>query len=197
MGVNTVNLAAMIGSRICHDLISPIGAINNGLELLQMTGSMQGPETNLIADSVDNASARIRFFRIAYGLAGDQQLSVGEVEDILTSVSHGARVKLRWQATSPHGREQVRLAFLAAQCCECALPQGGEVRMSEQDDKWTVSGTGPLVAVDPALWATLSGSQEAELTPASVQFALLQTLAQGMGKTLRVISETNRIDLRF
>ncbi len=54
------DLAALIGSRICHDLISPIGAIGNGLELLSMAGA-GGPEVALISDSVSNANARIRF----------------------------------------------------------------------------------------------------------------------------------------
>ena len=67
MGECNVNLAALIGSRICHDLISPIGAINNGLELLDMNGGVQGAEMELISGSVGNAGARIRFFRIAFG----------------------------------------------------------------------------------------------------------------------------------
>lgn len=59
-----LDLPALIGSRICHDLISPIGAINNGLELLNMagTGAAPGPELELIGQSVESASARIRFF---------------------------------------------------------------------------------------------------------------------------------------
>ena len=57
-------LAALIGSRICHDLVSPIGAIGNGVELLAMAGAA-GPEVRLIAESVAAANARIRFFRIA------------------------------------------------------------------------------------------------------------------------------------
>ena len=69
------DLAALLGSRICHDLISPIGAIGNGLELLMMDGSAAGPEMALISESVGNANARIRFFRVAYGLAqGNQRL---------------------------------------------------------------------------------------------------------------------------
>ena len=63
MGQSNINLAALIGSRICHDLISPIGAINNGLELLGMSDAREGPELELISESVGNASARIRFFR--------------------------------------------------------------------------------------------------------------------------------------
>ena len=55
MGASDVNLAELIGSRICHDLISPIGAITNGLELLEMVGAVQGPEMELISGSVGSA----------------------------------------------------------------------------------------------------------------------------------------------
>ena len=60
MQQRNLNLSALIGSRICHDLISPIGAINNGLELLGMTTRQAGPEMALISESVENAAARIR-----------------------------------------------------------------------------------------------------------------------------------------
>ncbi len=57
------NLATLIGSRICHDLISPIGAIHNGLELLELSGGMsQTPEMQLIVESCANARARVTFF---------------------------------------------------------------------------------------------------------------------------------------
>jgi histidine phosphotransferase ChpT len=62
-------IAALIASRICHDLISPIGAIGNGMELMALSSGQEqsSPELDLISQSVENANARIRFFRIAYG----------------------------------------------------------------------------------------------------------------------------------
>ena len=84
---NSGNLAALIGSRICHDLISPIGAISNGLELLELAGAAQSPELDLIGESVSNAEARIRFFRIAYGYANDQMIGPAEVTPILNSLN--------------------------------------------------------------------------------------------------------------
>ena len=68
MGQETT-FATLIGSRICHDLISPIGAINNGIELIEMGSTASTPEMTLISESVVNASARIRYFRIAFGAA--------------------------------------------------------------------------------------------------------------------------------
>lgn len=63
--------AALIPSRICHDVISQIGAIGNGMELMALSSGQEqsSPELDLILQSVENANARIRFFRIAYGSA--------------------------------------------------------------------------------------------------------------------------------
>lgn len=102
MRPSNLNLAALIGSRICHDLISPIGAINNGLELLGMTAPTEGPEFELISQSVGNASARIRFFRIAYGAASVQLVGRAEIVSILADVMGGAGWKWlgdRWMVS--------------------------------------------------------------------------------------------------
>lgn len=96
MGHNRNNLTALIGSRICHDLISPIGAIANGLELMQMSGSPLTAEMALITDSVQNANARIRFFRVAYGHAAAQQMmGRAEIIGILQDIAQGARVRFQ------------------------------------------------------------------------------------------------------
>ena len=67
------DLVALVGSRLCHDLISPLGAIGNGVELLTMTATTLSPELQLITESVAAANARIKFFRLAFGRAGEQR----------------------------------------------------------------------------------------------------------------------------
>ena len=91
MPESEIEFAALIGSRICHDLISPIGAVNNGLELLSMTGVSPSPELALIGDSVDSASARIRFFRVAFGAAENQMIGPTEINAILRDYYRGSR----------------------------------------------------------------------------------------------------------
>ncbi|MFC4214267.1 histidine phosphotransferase family protein [Pseudophaeobacter arcticus] len=178
MAVDTANLAALIGSRICHDLISPVGAINNGLELLAMSGAMAGPELELISDSVLNANARIRFFRIAFGAAGDQQMGRAEIVSVLDDISKAGRLKFQWDFTEGCNRSDVRMAFLAALCLESALPYGGMITMTCTDGKWSVSGEGRKINIDAPLWAYLDGSDtSANLTPAQVQFAMLPAAA--------------------
>ncbi len=179
MAVDTANLAALIGSRICHDLISPVGAINNGLELLEMSGAMAGPELELISDSVLNANARIRFFRVAFGSAGDQQMGRAEIVSVLDDISKAGRLKFQWNHGEGCSRSEVRIAFLAALCLETALPYGGMISISCEAGKWTVAGEGRKINVEAPLWGYLDASDaSANLTPAQVQFAMLPVAAQ-------------------
>ncbi|NVK16693.1 MAG: histidine phosphotransferase [Rhodobacteraceae bacterium] len=198
MGVDNANLAALVGSRICHDLISPVGAINNGLELLGMAGSMSGPELELISDSVANANARIRFFRIAFGSAGDQQTPRAEVVSVLEDVGKGGRIQYQWSPLEGCTRSEARLALLSALCLESALPYGGTVKIFCADGKWTVVGEGRKVTVDDELWARVSGgSSNAEITPALVQFALLPEAAKEAGRTVRLELNLENITMQF
>ena len=83
------DFAALIGSRICHDLISPLGAIGNGVELLEMSSAGASPEMALISESVASANARIRFFRIAFGAAGSGgSVAAAEIRSILAAMTH-------------------------------------------------------------------------------------------------------------
>ncbi len=179
-------LAALIGSRICHDLISPIGAISNGLELLELSGAAQGPEMGLIADSVAHAGARIRFFRLAYGAAGDQRVGRDEVVSVLEAVHAGGRLRVDWAVSGHQPRVLVRLALLALQCCETAMPMGGEVRIAETGGRWTVTARSERMSFDEALWAALGGDAVDEITPARVQFLLLPTTAAEAGRVVEV-----------
>lgn len=198
MGESTVNLATLIGSRICHDLISPIGAINNGLELLEMTGGPSGPEMDLISGSVGSAGARIQFFRIAYGMAGTQSLGAQEVGSVLDSVTRDTRVAVDWTCTAPCPRTEIRLAFLAFQCCETALPQGGRVLIGCADSRWTVAATGPALSLDPTIWEALSNPNAGtDITPALVQFALLPAAAAELGRRIEVRSDDGQITIQF
>ena len=78
------DLTSLVGTRICHDLVNPLGAISNGVELMGLAGSARSPELDLIEESVQSASARIRFFRLAYG-SGDDDVLLGRAEIIAIS----------------------------------------------------------------------------------------------------------------
>jgi len=203
MGHNSLNIASLIGSRICHDLISPIGAINNGIELMGMSqpGPMS-PEMALIAESCDNAAARIRYFRVAFGSAGSKQrIGAAEIEGILADVLRGGRLRVDWQTAGDQPRSEVQLAFLALMCFETALPYGGDVAIAFRDEHWVITGAAPRMSLNDALWQGLGAAPSdetgAEITPALVQFALLPVLVADFGRKIETQIEESRLTMRI
>jgi len=192
------DMAAMVASRICHDLIGPIGAIVNGLELLEMAGGTPGPEQELIVQSAESASAKLRFFRIAFGTPGSQSVGGTDIATLLEEIGRDSRLQVTWQPEGAQPRSAVRLAFLALLCCEAALPRGGHAHVIEEDGAWTVTASGAPVAVDPDIWAFVEGAGDtAALPPAKVQFALLPVIAAGLGRELRGEYDDAALTLRF
>jgi len=184
------DLATLVGSRICHDLISPIGAIGNGVELLELTSGSASPEISLISESVQNANARIRFFRIAFGAAkADQIVSRKDVLSILEATARGGRLTYYWQADGDHQRTDVRIAFLLLLCFETAMPIGGDVSVQQVGGQWVLTARSERLNIDPDLWSPLQNNMASPTeTAAQVQFALLP----------EVMSETDRkLDISF
>ena len=122
------DIASLISSRICHDLVSPLGAITNGLELMELSGVTSGPEYGLLNDSVANATARINFFRYAFGGRGyGDTVSGRAVRTILSDFYGDSRIDVRWQVAGDVPRVQAKLALLLIQCLETFLPVGGQI----------------------------------------------------------------------
>ena len=184
------DMSALVASRICHDLISPLGAIGNGIELMALESEIPSAEMALVSESVRNASARLRFFRIAFGHAlPGQPVAAGELQPVLSDLGRGARVSFQWRVTGPVQRAEAKLAYLAILCLEAALPYGGTVTADREDDLWSVRAEGRELRYDPALWNRLRREGAAlparedrpDITPAQIQFVLLaaEILAQG------------------
>jgi histidine phosphotransferase ChpT len=193
------DLAALIASRICHDLISPIGAIGNGVELLAMDASAQRPEMALIAESVANANARIRFFRISFGAAStDQRIARSEVMSVLTDLTRGGRISYAWTSVADLPRREVRLVFLLLQCVETALAYGGKVTVAREDTGWTILAEATRLKIDAALWEVLTEPRApSEIGANQVHFALVpEELARQSRRLVTDIGETS-IRLRF
>ncbi len=110
-----LRVAELICSRLCHDLISPISAINNGIELIAEVGDEARPDADLlIADSARNASRRLRAFRYAYGLAG-QDVKLDEIRSVALAYFEDTKVNIDWPPTSvdmPAGSGKVILNLL-------------------------------------------------------------------------------------
>lgn len=183
-GLTETDLTALLGSRLCHDLISPIGAIGNGVELLSMSQETPGPELELIAQSVAAANARVKFFRVAFGQAAPgQMMGRAETGRLLVEASALGRLDFVWDLTEDQPRALVKLAFLAMLCLETALPFGGTITVRSSAELWEITAHSEKARGDAALFAALGGAPF-EITPARIQFALLPREARRQSRSL-------------
>lgn len=193
------DLHGLIGSRICHDLISPLGAIGNGVELLTMSGITDMPEIALISESIENANARIRFFRIAFGSASEgARIGIAELKSILQDLYRGNRISVDWHVSEDVSRQSAKLVCLVILCLESALPYGGRISISRTGDRWHVTGSADRLKFDPALWDQIdSQSAPNDIAPSEVQFAMIGPTAREQGKLLQVQRSNESIAISF
>ena len=187
-------LATLIASRICHDLISPVGAISNGLELVALGGSLSnGPELSLINESCASASARIRFFRVAFGAARGQDMGAAEISSILQDKTALGRLSIDWQYTENVARSDARLLFLLILCLETAMPFEGHITVSRSPRRWRLEGKTKRMNAVPEMWEILSNpAMPPNLSPGEVHFALVGPALAAANRRLSVeLGETS------
>lgn len=180
--MNDIELNSLVGSRICHDLMSPLGAIGNGVELLSMAGVSAAPEITLITESVESANARIRFFRIAFGSASPgSAIGNTELRSVLRDLYRGHRLSVDWRPREDAERGEAKLAFLLLQCLETTMPWGGKILVTQTDGSWSIIGKADRLKVDQALWSVILEAKDlTEINAASVHFALIRPTAMQM-----------------
>lgn len=210
MSARDRDLPALVGSRICHDLISPLGAISNGLELIDMAtasgtpGAIGTAEMDLIRQSVANASARVSFFRIAFGAAPHGvSIASADIARILEAHFADGRTRVDWLPASEIPRRDAKRAFLAVLCIAQALPRGGciEVAQDPQSRRFTIAAESEHLRIDEALWsALLDPATEPDKMPvdaAQVNFALLAEMTGNRQQPLEGGWGSGRVWLRF
>ncbi|MGR3570748.1 histidine phosphotransferase family protein [Brevirhabdus sp.] len=190
---DALDYAGLVSARICHDIVNPLGAIGNGLELLMMETRSVGPELALMQDSFRSADAKVRFLRVAFGHHdAAEQMQIREAIAIAHAAFADSRVLLDWAAPEGGGdatvdRARVRAIFLALQCVQTALPFGGECRVAalagsgdglagsgDGRRAWRISGHSDRLRIDAALWDMLgTGRMAAAPNPAQIHFLLL------------------------
>lgn len=134
-----IEFAALLVSRVCHDLVGPLGAVVNGMEVLEdeRDPAMREDAIKLVTMSADQALARIQFMRIAFGAAGSAgaELDLGEIGRLVTGLLEGGKIKLEWNAQRLYWHKDwakllMNATLLAADC----LPRGGLVTVETNED---------------------------------------------------------------
>lgn len=200
--LSALDLGALLCSRICHDIISPVGAINNGLELLDEGGADEDA-MRLIRASARNASARLQFARIAFGAAGSagMQIDTGDAESVATAFLANEKPEFIWKggrALLP--KNKVKLLLNLILVANGGIPRGGtltvELHDLETSPRFTLTARGPMVRVPARFLELHSGVKSDEPIDAhAVQpyYALL--LAREAGMTISIHASPEEIVL--
>jgi histidine phosphotransferase ChpT len=189
--IEALDLAALLCSRVCHDLISPVGAIVNGLEVLAEDNDEETKTfaLDLIKKSAGTASAKLQFCRIAFGAAGSAgaQIDVGDAETIARGFLEDDKTKLAWnlpRSLLPKNRVKLllNLLLIAGQ----TIPRGGTLTVDPigagESMGFRVSAAGGNAKVQPAVAALLAGDTEgATLDAHRIQPFYASLLAQACG----------------
>src|ERR1044071_7625220 len=128
--LSALALAALLCSRVCHDLISPVGAIVNGLEVLEEENDEETKTfaLDLIKRSAGNASAKLQFCRLAFGAAGSAgvQIDVGDAESLARGFIEDDKTKLAWNLPRVLlAKNRVKLLLNMLIIAGQGIPRGG------------------------------------------------------------------------
>lgn len=144
ISLDSLDLAALLCSRVCHDVISPVGAIVNGLEVMEDDSdpSMKEFALDLIRKSARQASARLQFARLAFGAAGSAgaAIDLGDAETVAKGFIGDDRTTVTWNARRmllPKNRVKLLLNLLVI--AQQGIPRGGAIDVTVEGDEQTTS----------------------------------------------------------
>ena len=200
-----MDLAALLCSRVCHDVISPVGAIVNGLEVLEdeKDAEMREVAIELIKKSANAASARLQFCRLAFGAAGSVGASVdtGDAEAVTRGLISNERTKLLWNAARQFApKNKVKLLLNLSLIALAAIPRGGVVTvdLTGQDDTLVirVEAKGSYARVAHGVADLVSGEPESGAVDAhTIQPFFTGLVARDCGMAVTLVVETETVTL--
>jgi histidine phosphotransferase ChpT len=170
--ISDLDLAALLCSRVCHDVISPVGAIANGLELFddpEMDEETKATALDMIRSSAKTAGAKLKFCRIAFGAAGTAGalIDLSEAGEVARAFVGEEKVKLDWQAPRENRpKQQVKLLLNMLLLAIAGIPRGGVVTVAADGDHLTVRASGERAKISEPLAEVLAGTADLSLLDA-------------------------------
>lgn len=192
--IGATELAALICSKVCHDIINPVGAIINGLEVLADDdgGDMKEMAMDLVWKSAESASSQLKFARFAFGAAGSAGASIdlGDIKQVAVDYISSDKMTMDWQ--SPMGqlpKDEAKLLLNMIMIAPSAIVRGGAVSVIVDENleapRFTILAKGRAAAVPEGLEALCKGDVELEsLDARKIQPFFLGLIARSIGATV-------------
>jgi histidine phosphotransferase ChpT len=200
-----LDLAALLCSRVCHDVISPVGAILNGLEVLddEKDESMRDFALDLVRRSAQQASARLQFARIAFGAAGSAGASIdlADAEKVARGFIGEDKIKLSWdgpRALVPKNRVKLLLNLIVI--ATHAIPRGGTLAVTvtgaAETCTFELRARGTQARIPAGSQALLSGDVEGSVDAHAIQPYYTGAIARAAEMAVEITQDGDEIVIR-
>ncbi|MBV8769963.1 MAG: histidine phosphotransferase [Hyphomicrobiales bacterium] len=208
MKLESLDLAALLCSRVCHDVISPVGAIVNGLEVmdLEKDEAMRADALKLVRESAARASSRLQFARLAFGAAGSAGASIdlSSAQGIARTYFDDEKAELVWEAPRSFlPKNKVKLLLNLLLLAGPSIPRGGTIKVvvdgTEETTAFTITANGPNARIPPHAPDLLAGrSPSGGMDAHAIQpyYTGLIAKAAGMEISVAIEGETVRFDAK-
>lgn len=196
-----IEFAALLVSRVCHDLVGPLGAVVNGMEVLEdeRDPAMREDAIKLVNMSASQALARIQFMRIAFGAAGSAgaELDLGEIGRLVEGLLEGGKVQIQWNVPKLYWPKDwakllMNATLLAADC----LPRGGLVTVETRGEApgFRIRAVGTNVRVTEETTRALTG-EAVDVDARHVQPYLTHKLSRTVNAALTVTPGEGHVEI--
>ncbi len=194
IAIGALDLAALLCSRVCHDLISPVGAIVNGLEVLEEDKDEETKTfaLDLIKKSARQASAKLQFCRLAFGAAGSAgaQIELGDAEKAARGLIEDGKTTIAWNLPRELvAKNRAKLLLNMLLVASGAIPRGGTLTVDPAGAGYRVTASGLNARVTPATAELLSGSPAHAVDAHAIQPLYTGILARDCGLTVAAAAE--------
>ena len=195
--LSDLELAALVSSKICHDIISPVGAIANGIEVMdeETDQGMREHAMDLIRKSATQASAKLQFARLAFGAAGSSgaEIDLNEAQKVARAVVESDKHSFEWNGPpATLAKDKVKLLLNMVTLAHSALPRGGSLKISVTGEgdapAFEIRCQGKKARIPEVLEQILAGSNDQALNAHSIQpyYALRLAKASGMSLVAKI-----------
>jgi histidine phosphotransferase ChpT len=191
--------ASLLCSRLCHDLLSPVGALNNGIELLadEQDPEMRARCLDLLGESARASANKLKFFRLAFGAAGGFGEEV-ETREARTAIEGlfgvDGRIEIGWMVDEPTmSKSALKILLNLVLIAGDALVRGGRLDVGaerhEDGVDIVVRAEGSRIVLDPELRRVLDGEEIEEVAPRAAAAWLVRSLVDEGGGQLQTMDE--------
>jgi len=198
---DALGLSALLSSRVCHDLINPVGAIGSGLDVLDdpdMDESMRGAALDLIRSGAVKALALLSYARLAYGAAGGfgAEISMDDARDALKGLYDTLKPELVWEmAGGMAPKENVKTILILANAAADCVPRGGTVTIAGDINTFTITAVGKRIYLQDDLVKALRGEAR-DLTPKFTPALIAAQMIVAGGGGVDVAADDEKAEIR-